>query len=241
MQILQKALIGLLLVGFASLSKPAETTELPPGLLENAANFIPGLRAENMVETPIPGLYQAIVGPNVIFLSADGNYMLHGDLVDLRQGINLTDAARLNARYQAIELFNENEMIVFAPPTPHHTITVFTDVDCSYCAQLHRDLPRLLAAGVKVRYLLYPRTGLDSSAYWRWVSVWCAPDRHKALASAKTGGYLPARTCVNPVRAHYELGRIFEVKATPTIVLENGVVIPGYISSERLLRTLDSL
>ena len=228
-------------LGLFFLNAVQAESQLPASLLENAAYYIPGLQAENIEETPIPGLYQAIVGPNVIYLSADGYYMLHGALVDLRKGKNLTEAAHLKARYKAIKLLNESRMIIFAPSTTRYTITVFTDVDCSYCTQLHQDLPKLLAAGVRVRYLLYPRSGLDSDAYRRWVSVWCADDRHQALAIAEAGGYLPTRNCVNPVREHYELGRIFEIKATPTIVLENGAVIPGYISHERLLQTIRSL
>ena len=45
--------------------------------------------------TAIPGLYEAVVGPKVVYMSADGRYMLQGDLIDIKERKNITQSQRL--------------------------------------------------------------------------------------------------------------------------------------------------
>ena len=78
-------------------------------------------------------------------------------------------------------------MIIFEPEEVKATLTVFTDVDCTYCRKLHGELDQLLAYGIRVRYLAYPRGGADSPAFPKMVSVWCSNDRHKSFNQAKNG------------------------------------------------------
>ncbi|HEX6549798.1 MAG TPA: disulfide isomerase DsbC N-terminal domain-containing protein, partial [Gammaproteobacteria bacterium] len=39
---------------------------------------------------PIPGMYRILLGPQVAYVSADGRYFLRGDIIDLKNGKNLT-------------------------------------------------------------------------------------------------------------------------------------------------------
>ena len=129
-------------------------------------------------------------------------------------------------------------MIVIGPDKPKRTLTVFTDVDCGYCAKFHLDVPALNKQGVKVRYLFYPRTGINSESYRRAVAVWCADDRVKAIGIAKAGGKLNMKTCPNPVASHYQLGQRLDINGTPSIFLDDGKVLPGYVPAPRLLGIL---
>jgi thiol:disulfide interchange protein DsbC len=113
-------------------------------------------------------------------------------------------------------------------------ITVFTDVDCSYCRKLHLEVPRMNQMGVEVRYLAYPRGGLDSPGYAKLVTAWCSTDRPAALTRMKRGEQIPAKTCDNPVARQYELGRLAGLTGTPAIVLEDGRMLAGYVSAEEL-------
>ena len=51
-----------------------------------------------------------------------------------------------------VEALEPATLIVFAPQAPvKHVVTVFTDVDCPYCAKFHLEVPELNALGVEVR------------------------------------------------------------------------------------------
>lgn len=188
--------------------------------------------------SPVKGLYEMVFGTRVAYVSADGRYMLTGDLIDLDSRRNLTAQRRGGVVLKAIDALGEANMIVIGPAKPKRTLTVFTDVDCPYCSRLHLEVPKLIEAGVKVRYLLYPRAAKDSETYKRAVAVWCAGDRVKAVGIAKSGGKLEMKTCTNPVDEHLRLGREVGVEGTPTIVMDDGRVLPGYAPAAELLAAL---
>jgi len=189
--------------------------------------------------TNIRGWYELERDSDLLYISPDGKYLLLGDLIDLDTRTNLTEAWRGKNATEKINAVGEENMIVMGPKDAKRTITVFTDVDCPYCAKLHTEVPELTASGVKVRYLMFPRAGIQSETYRRSVAVWCAADRVKAVGIAKAGGKIEMKTCPNPVEQHYRLGLALGVQGTPTIFLDDGRRLGGYLPSARLLAILN--
>lgn len=210
-----------------------------PGHVEKAlARAMPGVTVDGMRAAPVPGLYEVTLGTQVIYATTDGKYLLTGDLIDLRKQVNLTEVRRGEIRLGIINAVSEERMIIFEPKQVKRTITVFTDVDCPYCAKFHLDVPTLLKGGVRVRYLMFPLRGLDSPTYERSVSVWCADDRRKAIGIAKARGRLEPRTCPNPVADNYRLAQRIGVRGTPTIILDDGRLLTGYVPPDELFAML---
>jgi thiol:disulfide interchange protein DsbC len=199
------------------------------------AKTFPEVATVTLRPSPLSGLYELVLDTQIYYVSADGKHLFLGDLVETRTRTNLTEAAREKISTRLLNEIGEHDMVVLAPKETRHTITVFTDVDCPYCARLHQDVPELNRQGVKVRYLLYPRAGIGSETYRRSVAAWCAADRIKAVGIAKNGGRLDMKTCANPVERHYRLGERLGISGTPTIYLENGRKIPGYVPPAQLL------
>jgi len=191
-------------------------------------SLVPGAAPDSVTETPVKGLYEVTYGPEVVYLSRDGRYMLSGSLYDLDTRKNLTDGRRTAARKAVLDQLNEDEMVVYAPEHTKHTITVFTDVDCPYCRKLHSEIGQYEDLGIKVRYLMFPRAGVGSASYDKAVSILCSEDRNKAMDKAKAGLPVEPRKCANPVESQLRLGREMGVTGTPAIVLEDGELIPGY-------------
>ncbi len=202
------------------------------------AKAFPNTPLDSLKPSPVHGLYELVADTQVYYVSADGKFILVGDLVEIGSRVNLTEKRREKIVVRLLDQVGEQNMIVMGPKNPKRTITVFTDVDCPYCAKLHLDVPELNKQGVKVRYLLFPRMGLQSETYKRSVAVWCAPDRAKAVGIAKARGKLDMKTCKNPVKEHYQLGLRLGVSGTPTIFLGNGKKIVGYVPPDRLLTIL---
>ena len=236
---IRSLLVGMSVCGALLTAIPAWADADTDKLKQKLVSQLPEFQIADIIPSPVPGLYEVIVGSETVYTTADGKYMFTGDLVELATRINLTDTKRGKRILAAIERSGEKNMIVMGPAQAKHTITVFTDVDCPYCSKLHNDVPQLIKAGIKVRYLLYPRSGVESETYKRSVSVWCAKDRVKAVGIAKAGGALEMKTCDNPVAANYQLGQTLGITGTPTIVLDNGRVMPGYIPADKLIAGLE--
>ena len=212
---------------------------VPPALSARLEALAPDSEPDHVAETPLPGLYEVRFGSTIVYVTGDGRYMLRGDLVDLETLRNVTERARQSARAEVIGGLGEAGMIVFAPGTVKHTVTVFTDVDCPYCVRLHRQMADYNRLGIKIRYTAFPRAGIPSSTYDKTVSVWCSADPHTAIGDAKMGREIEPRRCANPVREHYESGLAIGVTGTPAIILESGRMVPGYVPPAELAQMLD--
>lgn len=224
---------------FAAAVQAAPETTVPQPVLDAVKRLVPGLPTGPVAPAPMPGFYEVSVGPRLFYISSNGRYLLDGDVIDLKERSNLTEARRDALRVASIDALGEDSMIVYSPKQVKHTVSIFTDIDCTYCQRLHREMDQYLARGIRVRYLAYPRAGLHSASYEKAVSVWCAEDRAAALTAANEGKDLPERSCENPVARHYALGNLIGVRGTPTIVLENGSVLPGYVPAAQLAKLLD--
>lgn len=191
--------------------------------------------------SPLPGIYEIQAGMNFGYVSADGEYLIEGDLVRLSTGEALTEKARKVVRLDAVKKIGIDNMIVFAPPADQikHTITVFTDLDCGYCRMLHSQIAEYNAKGIAVQYAFFPRTGPNTESFAKAESVWCAADRKAALTQAKAGGAVPEAKCKNPVLDQYNIGGAIGVRGTPSIILEDGEMIPGYQPPDQLAQVLD--
>jgi len=200
----------------------------------------PGYEIGSIQETPIKGLFEVVVGADVIYVSGDGKYMVDGRLIDLTSQKDLTEPRRAMIRKQAVDQVGEDRMVIFAPAEYKHTITVFTDIDCGYCRKLHRQIADYGTEGIRVRYLFFPRAGIDSDSFKESVSVWCADDRRQALTDAKAGKSLETKSCKNPVKDHLELGKQLGISGTPAILLESGDLVPGYVPAKRLAAMLNA-
>ena len=198
------------------------------------AGLIPDIKVDSVRAAPVEGLYQVLMGTDVIYMSRDGNYVLKGELLDINLKRNLTEDVRSGARLRLIEGIDKNEYIEFAPEKSSEAIYVFTDVECGYCRKLHRDVPELNARGVSVRYLAFPRNGVDSAVGREMRQVWCAEDRQAAITAAKNRESVAAASCNDPVARHYALGRQLGIRGTPAIYLENGRMLPGYLTPDEL-------
>jgi thiol:disulfide interchange protein DsbC len=202
----------------------------------------PGAKVENVVPSPIPGMFEIRLGSDVGYVSADGRYLITGDLFDVDSRTNLTEAGRSDTRRKLLAKLDEKDMIVFEPQTTKHTITVFTDVDCGYCRKLHSEIEQINKLGVRVRYMAYPRSGPGTPDWAKMESVWCSKDRKGAITQAKLGNDVKTPSCgATPVAKQYELGEQMGVSGTPAIFTTSGDYIGGYLPPQQLVQQLDEL
>ncbi|MET0065028.1 MAG: DsbC family protein [Candidatus Thiodiazotropha sp.] len=192
-------------------------------------------------QSAVDGLYEVMLGTQMVYVTGDGRYLLSGLLYDLAKREDLTSPKVALAKAQAIEAVGEDKMVVFAPEKTLHTITVFTDIDCGYCRKLHAEIQDYNDLGIRVRYMMYPRAGVGSASYDKAVSVLCADDPKAAMTLAKAGDEIEKKQCDNPVKQHYELGKDLGVTGTPAIFLESGDMLPGYMPAQKMNQILTKL
>lgn len=198
------------------------------------------LQVVQISSTPMADMFEVVItSGEVLFSDKTGTYLIAGEMFMTRPDglVNLTAETRKTQVAQLLQNVPEEEMIIFPADDPKAEITVFTDVDCTYCRRLHSEIEQINDYGITVRYMAYPRGGQASPALSKMISVWCAGDeegRKAALSDAKHGETLPQWHCDNPVMEHYNLGNRIGVTGTPAIVMSDGTLMPGYAPAETL-------
>lgn len=204
----------------------------------------PGITVSSVEPSVIPGLYKTTIGDGPqVYATADGKFFVAGEVFEVSPGkiVNLTDQERNVDRAKVIAGIDKKDSIIFAPKGEVKKVMyVFTDVDCGYCQLLHSKVAEYNDLGIEVRYLAYPRAGINSNSYNKIASAWCAKDRNDALTKLKNRQEIPENVCAdNPVAEQFELGRKIGLSGTPALVFEDGQLIGGYVEPARLLEMLN--
>jgi thiol:disulfide interchange protein DsbC len=232
-----KLFCGLLLV--VSLSATAD--DKYSAVEERIRALAPNATSLAISETPIEGILMVQIGGDIIYASADGRYMIQGRVIDLETREDLTEGAKSGMRKELLASVDTSKQISFAPEEPTFELTVFTDIDCGYCRKLHAQVEEYNEQGIAIRYMAFPRAGVGSRSYEKFVSVWCADDQQAAMTQAKSGADPDPAQCDNPIAQQYQLGQELGVTGTPALLTPEGMLIPGYVPPEQLRQRLDKM
>ena len=203
-----------------------------------------GLQVVKITPSPIKGIVEVITEQGLFYVSEDGKYFMHGKLYGIEDGVfNHTEESLAKVRINGMKEFN-NDMIVFPAKNEKHVVTVFTDITCGYCRRMHDQIGEYNDKGITVRYLAYPRSGIRdqqgnyAQGFKDLQSIWCHEDPADALTKAKLGAQVAQRICDSKVEAEFNFGRQIGVNGTPAIILENGLMLPGYQTPDNLLQII---
>ncbi len=208
---------------------------------ETVSGMFSGIEADDVFASEVDGWYTIRKGAIIAYISGDGRYLLQGDMIDLQESTNLSEESRNEARVKMMAAVPEDQLIVYTPDTVRHTVSIFTDIDCTFCRRLHSQLQDYMDEGIEIRYFLYPRNGPSSESWVKAQNVWCADNRNEALTLAKLDKTFPMHECdSSTVSAHYAIGQDVGLRGTPAIVLEDGTLFSGYLPARQLTEAIDS-
>ena len=207
---------------------------------ESAIKALNGIQGEVLSVDPaeIPGLYlvtmkmQGKVVP--IYLDGSGSYLFSGNVIRIKDRKNLTDAhyQRLNP----VDISNiplDDALIVGSPEATQHII-VFTDPHCPYCSKLHKVLQEAVKKNPDLAFYnkLIP---LKPSSKQITQTILCNKSLEQ-LEQAFAGKSLPEPSCkTDTIENNLKLAQQLGIHGTPTLILPNGQVAPGYKPLDELL------
>jgi thiol:disulfide interchange protein DsbC len=233
----------------AASSKLSALEDVQSAIYKRLRSARPELKFTDLVISPMAGVYMVKINGQLAFVSNDGRHMIAGEMYEVQQTgfVNLQEAEREQAevayrpqRAKMLQAVDKEDMVVYSPESEvKGHIYVFTDIDCGFCRKLHSQLPAMLAKGIEVRYLGFPRAGIKSKSAQKLVTTWCSDNPQQTMTAFKRGENLPLASCEgNPIADQYMLGQQLGVTGTPAIVLESGQLIPGAVSPEHLVREM---
>lgn len=195
-----------------------------------------GVKDIEIQSSPIKGLRTVISDQGVFYAEEGGDYLLQGNIYKLSdKGISNISNNVLMDKLNALT----SEMIVYPAKNEKHVVTVFMDITCHYCHLLHQQIKEYNDLGITVRYLAFPRGGVETKTASQMEAIFTAKDPAFALNEAENGNLPKELKTPNIVKKHYNLGIQFGVNGTPTIVTSKGEIIGGYLKPRELLAELE--
>jgi thiol:disulfide interchange protein DsbC len=193
-------------------------------------------KIDEVGKTPMPGLFEVRVGSDLYYTDADGNYLLHGQLIDTKRQQNLTEERQeklLAIDFSALPL---KDAFTIVRGNGKRKIALFEDPNCGYCKRFERDLQKV--DNVTVYLFLYPILGPDSTEKSR--NLWCSRDRAKAWQDWMVRDALPAAASCDAtaLARNVEFGRKYKISGTPTMLFADGTRVPGAIPAQQVEKLL---
>jgi thiol:disulfide interchange protein DsbC len=239
--IVRISILAAAILGFAAIPATADEAAELQVVRDTVASLFDAIEEDDIFPSNVDGWYTIRKGAIVAYISGDGRYLLQGDLIDLEQQVNLSEQDRNKARVKMMTKVPDDQVILFTPQEVRHSISVFTDIDCTFCRRLHSQMHEYLDEGIEIRYFLYPRNGPASPSWAKAEQVWCADNRNEALTLAKLDKDFETHECDSSiVSAHYAMGQDVGLRGTPAIVLEDGTLFSGYMPPKQLAEAIAS-
>jgi thiol:disulfide interchange protein DsbC len=210
-------------------------------LRKNLAERLPALaKIDEISKTPLTGIFEIRVnGSDIYYTDAEGNYLIQGALIDLKQKRNLTEERidKLSAiDFDALPLKNAFTQV---RGNGKRKLAIFADPNCGYCKRFEKDLAKI--DNVTIYHVLYPILGEDSQAKAK--NIWCAKDKAKTWNDWMLSGVTPpAVKCDTAVvDANVEFGKKNRITGTPTLFFADNTRVPGAIDAKQIEKLLSAV
>ncbi len=199
--------------------------------------ILPDQPIDKLSASPLSGLCEVHAGNIVFYASRDGQYLVMGDILDVRRSPDdrsLTEVSRRASRAVLFQSLKGHTLARYIPKKVKGVLTVYTDPDCGYCRKLHEEIPALMDLGIQVNYLAFPRQGVGSPTYDKLVGVECATNQESAMDKVMKDESVPSGTCKNKVEEAYKIGQRLGINGTPSMVFSDGTLSIGYRPAQEL-------
>lgn len=189
----------------------------------------------------LPGWYEVVHNKNNIFYASEnGQYVLQGVLLDLKNMQSITDdrKAELNViKWSSLP----KAPLIFKKGKGEHKFAVFSDPNCPHCRGFEKTLEQLDNVQVSV----YPYAILAPSSFTESVSILCDKKPNVAWKARMLEGVKPtAESCAKGdkiVKEIIDFGQANQLGGTPVIIFSDGQIVNGNIGIENLQNKLNSL
>ena len=192
---------------------------------------------EHIVKTPYSGLYEILIGDQLLYTDEQGQYLFDGSVIEVKSRSNLTEQRRQQLFAIDFDKLPLDLAVKKVKGNGKRKMAYFTDPNCGYCKRLEKELSKI--NDVTLYLFLYPIfQGSDEIVR----NVYCAKDPVKAWDDLMLNGVAPASaSCKTPTEKVLTLGKKHRVNGTPNLIFGNGMQAPGFLPAEELEKRLNEV
>jgi thiol:disulfide interchange protein DsbC len=193
-------------------------------------------KLEHVVKTPYGGLYEIVVGDQLLYTDERGLYLFDGNVIEAQSRRDLTEERRRQLFAVEFDKLPLNLAVKKVKGNGKRKMAYFTDPNCGFCKRLEKELGKV--DNVTLYLFFYP-IFQGSDVLVR--NVYCAKNPVRAWDDLMLNGVAPAAaSCKMPVEAIMALGKKMRVNGTPNLIFGDGMQVPGYLPADELEKRLEA-
>ena len=184
-------------------------------------------KIKSVAASPIPGVYEVLVGNEVFYTDAASKYLIQGEIIEIATGKNITEQRQSDLnRIKWADLSQANALKVVRG-NGSRQLAVFSDPNCGYCKRLEKSMQQL--DNVTIYTYLIPILSPDSAQKSK--QMWCSSDPQKAYIDWMINGITPSgkADCTTPLDKNMAFAKTYGITGTPTLFFTDGSRFPGAV------------
>jgi thiol:disulfide interchange protein DsbC len=209
---------------------------------KNLMNKLPELEITSIESTNIVNIYEVISRNKVFYVDATTNYLIIGNIIDLKSKINLTQD-RIDSlskiKFSDLPL---NQAIIHINGNGKNKLAVFTDPHCPFCRKLEQTTLKDIKDSTLYYFLLPSASheGAESDAK----RILCSENKEKVFLDYMRDGTKIKNNNTNCANAKTldlikSVATKINIEVTPSIITQDGRIIIGAVSSDYLNQVLN--
>ena len=197
------------------------------------------VKVKSVSPAPIAGLYEVIVGNEIVYTDSSGKYLIQGEVIELASGKNITEQRQADLNRIKWTDLNPANAIKNVRGNGSRQLAVFSDPNCGYCKRLEKSLQQL--DNVTIYTYLIPILSPDSAQKSK--QIWCSADPNKSYLDWMINGVAPSgkSDCATPLDKNMAFAKTYGVTGTPTLFFTDGSRFPGAVQITDIEKKFNSL
>ena len=197
------------------------------------------VKVKSVSPAPIAGLYEVIVGNEIVYTDSAGKYLIQGEVIELASGKNITEQRQADLNRIKWTDLNPANAIKNVRGNGSRQLAVFSDPNCGYCKRLEKSLQQL--DNVTIYTYLIPILSPDSAQKSK--QIWCSADPYRSYIDWMINGITPSgkSDCATPLDKNMAFAKTYGITGTPTIFFTDGSRFPGAVQITDIEKKFNSL
>ncbi len=193
----------------------------------------------------VPGLFIVdATGKNgnrgMLYMDFSKSYIVAGNFISISDKSNVSQREITRLRRVDLTTIPLTDSLVIGNPGASRKVILFTDPQCPYCKKLHPELKKVVETDPDVVFFikLMPLVKIHPEAYKISKAILCEKSL-QLLEDSFAGKPVPEPSCESDaVDRTLKLAQDLGIGSTPTLILPDGRLAPGYRPAEDILELL---
>jgi thiol:disulfide interchange protein DsbC len=196
-------------------------------------------KIKSISPSPIPGVYEVLVGNELFYTDANSKYLIQGDIIEIATGKNITEQKQADLNRIKWSELNTSNALKAVRGNGSRQLAIFSDPNCGYCKRLEKSLPQL--DNVTIYTYLIPILSPDSAQKSK--QIWCSADPQKTYIDWMINSIVPSgkSDCTTPLDKNMAFAKTYGITGTPTLFFTDGSRFPGAVQITDIEKKFGSL